>query len=82
VIAGDENSASTKEIINALRKQFIPGKVLLLRSQKYNDRLFKTAPFTENQKPVGDKTTVYVCSDFICNNPVYTVEEMLKLIDS
>jgi uncharacterized protein len=80
VIAADSSDDNSNAIIQSLQKEFIPGKVLLLRSAEYNDKLFKAAPFTENQKPVNGKTTIYVCSGFTCSNPVHTVEEVLNLL--
>jgi uncharacterized protein len=79
VIAKDSGSA--EEVISAIRKEYIPGKVMLLRSEKYSDKLFKAAPYLENQKPIDKKTTIYVCSDFICSNPVHTVEEAVEIVN-
>jgi uncharacterized protein len=80
VVAGDDNPEETALVAASLQRQFLPGKVILLRSGAFKDKLFKAAPFTENQKPVGGKTTIYVCSGFVCSNPVHTTEEALELL--
>jgi uncharacterized protein len=82
VIAGGSNKEEAVNIINQLNRHFIPGKVTLFRADKYNEKLFKAAPFTINQNPVDGKTTIYVCSDFVCSSPVHTIEDVLKILKS
>ncbi len=81
VVAAGKDRSSADAIIREINNKFIPGKVILLRTATGNEKLVKAAPFINDQKPVENKTTVYVCSDFTCSRPVYTVEEVLKLVE-
>jgi len=62
----------------ALRQNFLPSKVVLLRpADKKNDLLFKIAPFIKEQKSPGEETRAFVCKDFSCNLPTADIQKML-----
>jgi uncharacterized protein YyaL (SSP411 family) len=56
--------------------------VLLRKSPNQAEGLGKLAPFTESQKAMGDKATVYVCHDFTCAAPTTDVDVALELLDA
>jgi len=76
VLAGNRDSAGGKAMLHAIRKQFIPNKVVLWQ----NDELTKIASYTANQKALGGKATAYICENFQCNLPVTDPEQALKLL--
>jgi uncharacterized protein len=82
VIAGNPQTEDTKEMLNSLRKHFIPNKVVLLRpSDQEEPDIIRLARFTEYQSSLDGKATAYVCLDYACKMPVTDAEEMLKLLD-
>jgi len=76
VLAGNKRSVDGKVMLHAIRKQFIPNKVVLWR----NNQLTKLAPYTAKQKALGGKATAYICENFQCNLPVTNPEQALKLL--
>ncbi|ODS31639.1 MAG: hypothetical protein SCARUB_03245 [Candidatus Scalindua rubra] len=82
VIVGNPQSGDTKDMLNSLRKHFIPNKVVLLRpvDQEAPD-ITHLAKFTENQSSIDGKATAYVCLDYACKMPTTDTEEMLELLN-
>jgi hypothetical protein len=82
VIVGNPQAKDTKEMLNSLRKHFIPNKVVLLRpSDQEEPDIIRLAKFTEYQSSLDGKATAYVCLDYACKMPVTDAEEMLKLLN-
>ncbi|MHA2161345.1 MAG: thioredoxin domain-containing protein [Candidatus Thorarchaeota archaeon] len=81
VIAGDQDSEDTKAMIKAIREEFIPNKVVLLRgSKKQSDKITKLAPFTKFHTPMNDRATAHVCVDHNCKLPTTDMSQMLLML--
>ncbi|MCF6175475.1 MAG: thioredoxin domain-containing protein [Victivallaceae bacterium] len=80
VIAGDYDVPETVAFIRALNKNYLPDTVVILRPPDNEAPILKLAPYAKAQKMLDGKTTVYVCKNFACQQPVQTVEAMLKLL--
>jgi hypothetical protein len=78
-IVGDPKSEETKNMLHAIRKRFIPNKVMLLKKPEQKN-LEDVARFTKDMKMIDNKTTVYICRNFVCDKPITEVEEVLKVI--
>ncbi|MFX1368760.1 MAG: thioredoxin domain-containing protein [Promethearchaeota archaeon] len=82
VIAGDPNDESTKAMLDALRCEYRPNMVVLLRSGGEVSRSLNTlAPFTKYYNVVGETATAHVCIDHSCKLPTNDVEHMIRMID-
>ncbi|MDR4507938.1 MAG: hypothetical protein MRJ65_06825 [Candidatus Brocadiaceae bacterium] len=82
VIVGNLRSGNTKEMLNSLRRHFIPNKVVILRpADEEAPEITRIAKFTEHQSSIDGKATVYVCRDYTCKMPVTDTKEMLKLLE-
>ncbi len=82
VIVGNPEAKDTKEMLNFLRKHFVPNKVVLLRpSDQEEPDIIRLAKFTEYQSSFDGKATAYVCLDYACKMPTTDTEEMLKLLN-
>jgi uncharacterized protein YyaL (SSP411 family) len=53
--------------------------VVLLKKEDQKD-LENLAEFTKDMKTIGNKTTVYVCKDFVCSKPITEIKEVLKIL--
>jgi uncharacterized protein YyaL (SSP411 family) len=84
VIAGDADAPETKQMLNLVRGAFLPNSVLLLHTQNSeSSKLYSTIPFIKNQTAINDKTTAYVCENYVCSQPVNNVEDLRKkLLDT
>ena len=81
VIAGDINKDDAKDMLNALKRQFLPNMVILFRPcDKESPEITRMAEFTKNLLCIDGKATAYVCQDYNCKLPTTDVNEMLKLL--
>jgi hypothetical protein len=82
VIAGDPQAEDTKEMIAALRRAFIPNKVVVLRpADKRSAAITAIAPYTREHTAIDGRATAYVCRNYACNLPTTSVDKMLELLN-
>ncbi len=77
VIAGDPAAADTQAMLAALRENYHPSKVVVLRPNNDNEAIIKLAPFTKNQLSLGGAATAYVCRNQTCDTPTTDISIML-----
>ncbi len=83
VIAGDLTKRDTKDMVKALRRAFLPNKVVLFRpADEALPDIEKIAPFLNPQLISGGKATAYVCSNYSCQSPTNSVDKMIALLKS
>ena len=81
VIAGAPASPDTRSMVQALRRPFVPNKVVLLRpTDEQRPEILDLVPFLRSQDSVDGKATAYVCRDYTCALPVTDSTEMLRLL--
>jgi uncharacterized protein YyaL (SSP411 family) len=78
-IVGSPNSEETKNMLHAIRKKFVPNKVMLLKKAEQKN-FENVAGFTKDMKMIDNKTTAYICRNFVCDKPMTEIEEVLKVI--
>jgi uncharacterized protein YyaL (SSP411 family) len=75
VIVGSRNGRNYRPVIEAIQKQFVPNKVLLLRpADESGDRLAALAPFTKDLRAGNDQPVVHICEHHSCQNSVTGLE--------
>jgi len=82
VIAGEVNADNKDELIKLVWNNYLPNKTLLFNFAANKD-LIDIASFTSNYKQIGEKTTVYICQNYSCKQPVTdisTLEGLLKTL--
>ncbi len=82
IIAGDPNSDDTLSMIEALRNEYIPSKIVLLHDETNGDEITKIAPYTKGQKSLGGKATAYVCQNYECQLPTTDTKKMVEILRS
>jgi uncharacterized protein YyaL (SSP411 family) len=81
VIAGDMDTPATKKMLNAVREEFIPNKVVIFRpANEESPEIDRIAQFVENNKSIRGQTTAYVCRNFNCSLPTKDPVVMLNLL--
>ncbi|MFK5923333.1 MAG: thioredoxin domain-containing protein [Verrucomicrobiota bacterium] len=78
VITGQLDRKDTQTMLAAVRKPFLPNKVLIFRPEKNPDPIAKLAPYTKTQASLGSKATAYVCTNFACQLPTIDIKKMLE----
>lgn len=79
VIAGDAGAQDTKAMLDALRREFIPGKVVILQPGE-DTGIIDLAEYTRNLTSIEGSATAYVCRNYSCNLPVTDIEDMLDIL--
>ena len=69
-----------RAMLRALRKRFLPNKVVLLRPDAKSPAITRIAPYTTAQTSIDGKATAYVCRDFACRAPTTDAAKMLELL--
>ena len=82
VIAGNSQADDTTHMLRALRKEFIPNKVVLLRPTEVElPEIARLAEFTKYLSSKEGKATAYVCQNYSCKLPTTDIGKMLELLD-
>jgi uncharacterized protein YyaL (SSP411 family) len=81
VIAGDLQADDTKEMLKALRKEFLPNKVVIFRPDEESE-ITRISKYTKNLSSRKGKATAYVCRNLRCILPVTEPGKMLELLQS
>lgn len=55
---------------------------LHLKTESNSKILSRLAPFTRGYKPVDDKVTAYICTDFVCQAPTTSPEAAARILKS
>ena len=78
VIAGERNSADTLQFLKEIRKIYAPNRILLLND---GGDINKIATFIENKIRKENLTTLYVCRNYSCNNPITSPDKIVDLLN-
>ena len=81
VIAGEARDKDVKEAVIKIFAHFLPHRVVLLHSQRSSEELSRIAPFTQDQKTLSGKTTLYVCENHMCQLPIQNISELDALLE-
>jgi uncharacterized protein YyaL (SSP411 family) len=79
VIVGTPGADDTSEMLRALRRAYLPNKVVLLSSGK-GAEILQYADYARNMRMKKGKATAYVCKEFQCELPVTEADAMLHLL--
>jgi uncharacterized protein YyaL (SSP411 family) len=82
IIAGNPAGKDTQAMLRAIRGQFVPNKVVILRpTDADSPDIFRFADYTRYQSPIDGKATAYVCLNYKCEFPTTDNGKMLELLD-
>ncbi len=79
VIAGNLQADDTKEMLKILRKEFIPNKVVIFRSDEKGE-IISISKYIKYFSSRKGKATAYVCRNFSCMLPVTEPGKILELL--
>ena len=81
VIAGDPALETTRAMIRAVRRRFLPNKVMLLRQDgAEGKRLAGLSPFVEPMHSVDHQPAVYLCEQYSCKKPITKVSDLESVL--
>lgn len=79
VVALNEKDQNIEEIRQAIYSHFIPHKAVIWRRDD-DLQLLDLIPFLKRQTPIKDKTTLYICHEGVCQQPMNDRQEILEAI--
>ena len=68
-------NTENSDICDSLRTEYIPNSILVTIKNSEQLKELSDFPFFEG-KSFGDKTSVFVCKDFTCSLPLYTLDDI------
>ncbi len=77
VVAGARTGTDTRAMLEAVDRDFVPNKVVLLRATEDPESIGEIAGYTREQVPVGGAATAYVCRNFACDLPTTAPSDVL-----
>jgi hypothetical protein len=81
VIAGDKESADTRELLRVLFTRFSPNRiVLLIDSDATRESLSSAIPSIAGMHKLDGRAAAYVCRDYACQLPVSNPAELGGLL--
>ncbi len=80
IIVGENGSEDTEAMLTALRDQYVPNKVVMLRGMDDDGPLTQFADYTSFYYPIDDQATAYVCQNYVCEFPTNDPEKMVDLL--
>ena len=81
VISGDTNAADTKEMLDKIRTQYLPNKVLIHRpTELYPPDIDKFSNFIEWFDKVNNKATAYICINKTCKPPTNDLNKIMEYL--
>ncbi|MEK6673599.1 MAG: thioredoxin domain-containing protein [Nitrospirota bacterium] len=81
VITGDLKAADTKAMLSAIRRKFLPNKVVIFKPIGQNaSEITDIASFTKYHVSIDGKATAYVCIDYNCKLPTTDLKKMMELL--
>jgi len=79
VIAGRPEAPDTQEIARALRREYLPSRVLLLRPTGGPEPpILALAPFVREYRDLDGRAAIYVCRDRACRLPTTELSAALQ----
>ncbi|MBT8406984.1 MAG: thioredoxin domain-containing protein, partial [Deltaproteobacteria bacterium] len=77
VIVESKNGKSSRSMVEAIHRRFVPNKVLLLRpADGQEDMLAALAPFTKELRSQGDRPAVHICEQQSCQKTITEVDQI------
>ncbi|MCI0531603.1 MAG: thioredoxin domain-containing protein, partial [candidate division Zixibacteria bacterium] len=81
VIAGESEREDTNKMLEKVRKQFLPRKVVILHpAGKAGQEIEKLVPYLEGLGQRDQMATAYVCRDFVCQLPTTDLAQLEQLL--
>jgi uncharacterized protein len=79
VIALNSKKEYEKELKQHLYEKFIPHKAIIW--QTHDVELEELLPYIKDQNAQNDRTTLYICHEGVCGQPLNQLSEMIEAID-
>ncbi|WP_338058959.1 thioredoxin domain-containing protein [Bacillus zhangzhouensis] len=76
IILGKKGDPQKERLLQALQKRFMPFDIIL--TAETGQDLAQLAPFAKDYKAIDGKTTVYICENYSCRQPITNIDEAME----
>ncbi len=81
VIAGQMGSEDVTGMLKALRRLYLPNKVVLFHPEgDAAKEIEQICNYVKPQKSLGEKATAYICESYTCKKPVTETDQMIEVV--
>jgi uncharacterized protein YyaL (SSP411 family) len=80
VITGEPSAEDTLELLQAMRLQFTPNGVTLVKTEQNAERLAGVAGYTGRLPIVAGQATAHICRGFACKQSATDAATLVKQI--
>jgi uncharacterized protein YyaL (SSP411 family) len=80
IISGRREAEDTKTMLKAINRRFLPNNIVLFVPEGDPEEITEIAEYAKSYGSLDGRATAYVCSDYQCQLPTTSVEEMLTLL--
>ena len=80
-LLGPLDSPSAVDMLVCLHRRFVPAKVVAAAPGPVDPDLAAKAPLLAGKDVVDGKTTVYLCENFACKQPITEVGELERELE-
>ncbi|MBE9524986.1 MAG: thioredoxin domain-containing protein [Chloroflexi bacterium] len=80
VIVGDPDTPDTQAMLKAIRGIYSPNKVVILRHPRDDAPIIEFAEFTRHHRAIDEKSTAFVCMNYLCHQPTTDIEQVLSML--
>ena len=77
IITANKRNNDVDKAIDLCREFLPAGSVILLKTEENGESLNRTVPFVKNY-PIQTTIAIYICRNFQCKTPVFSVEDLKK----
>jgi len=81
VVVGKSDGIENREVLDYIHSVYRPGKVVIFKNAENAEQLAELAPFTRAQEMVNGKTTIYICRNFSCEQPINSLQALKEHLD-
>ena len=83
VISGNSQANDTRKMLEAIRRPFIPNKIIILRpTEQESPDIDQIVPFAEYYASIEGKATIYICVNYSCKTPTTELDEVIEILNS
>ena len=82
VIVGEPDTVDTRALMAGVRRQYLPGAVIVPLVEGHRRALARLLSWTERLRPLDGRATAYVCRDFVCQTPTASPEALQTQLES
>ena len=80
VVVANSYNSKTKKLVQKLKDNYCPNKVIIFKDLSNPKRLEEIAPWISDYSVIDNKPTFYICEDFTCKRPTTNIKTVLNYL--